>query len=627
MLSPTIQALNPRSLLAFAHDLVAVAVAWSMAFLIRENVSLPLAPVAADAWLHSIWWVVPLHAAVFWRRGLYRGIWRYASLPDIKRIVVAVGIALGLVTVIIFMGRPEAPVPRSVLVLYPILLIFVMVGSRFGYRAWREHRLYGPLQLQREPVIVLGAGDAAAGLVAELGRSKEWRVVGLLDDDPAKQGRLVHGVKVLGGLGDLARFAQQFSLKHAIIAMPSVSHEVRRKTVRSCTDIGLHVLTVPSFDDLLSGKITLSQIREVELDDLLGRDPVDLDSAGLQGFLSGRVVMVTGAGGSIGSELCRQIAAFRPSRLLLFDLSEFALYTIEQELRDRFPGLAILPLIGDVKDRERVEHLLAQHRPSVIFHAAAYKHVPLMEGQNAWAAIRNNVIGTYVLGRAAREQGVREFVLISTDKAVNPTNVMGASKRLAEQVCQALQEQGSTRFVIVRFGNVLGSAGSAIPKFRQQIAQGGPITVTHPDVSRYFMSIREAAQLVLQAGLMGKGSEVFVLEMGDPVRIVDLVRDMVRLSGYSEGDLEVVFTGLRPGEKLHEELLTAQEQTVPTAHQKIRIARSADRPDQTWLEGVLAWAEKMNPDEPDVSLGLRRWVPEYTRAHVEGGTGGGPGRS
>ena len=615
MLMPPSPGLNRRSLLAFIHDVAAVAIAWMLAFLMRENLTLPFAPVAANALLHSIWWVVPLHAVIFWWRGLYQGIWRYASLSDLKRIIMAVGIALVLAALAIFMTQPESPVPRMVLVLHPILLIFIMAGSRFGYRTWREHRLYGPIDLQKEPVILLGAGDAAAGLVAELSRSKEWRVIGLLDDNPDKHGRLVHGVKVLGKLSDLPRFANEFSLRHAIIAMPSVSHEVRRKAVRTCADAGLHVLTVPAFDDLMTGKITLSQIREVELDDLLGRDPVELDNAGLRDFLAGRVVMVTGAGGSIGSELCRQIAAYHPARLVFFEASEFALYAIEQEFGERYSDIPCTPLIGDVKDLERVNQVLAQHRPTVIFHAAAYKHVPLMEGSNAWAAIRNNAWGTYVLAKAAKDHGVREFVLISTDKAVNPVNIMGASKRLAEQLCQALQKDSETRFVIVRFGNVLGSAGSVIPKFRKQLAQGGPITVTHPEVSRYFMSIREAAQLVLQAGLMGRGAEIFVLDMGDPVRIVDLVRDMIRLTGFAEGDIRVEYTGLRPGEKMHEQLLADREQTCATAHPKLRRVTTVRAPDGPWLDGLLTWLrEACRQQEGGIVSELKIWVPEFSPA-------------
>jgi len=320
--------------------------------------------------------------------------------------------------------------------------------------------------------------------------------------------------------------------------------------------------------------------------------------------------MVTGAGGSIGTEICRQIARFAPAKLVLFELNEFALYSIEQELQQAFPTLNFVCLIGDVRDAARVGEVFAQHQPTVLFHAAAYKHVPLMEQHNAWQAIRNNVLGTWTIARAAQQYGVSKFVLVSTDKAVNPTNVMGASKRLAEMVCQALQPSGDTRFVMVRFGNVLGSTGSVIPKFRAQIAQGGPITVTHPDITRYFMSIPEAAQLVLQAGLMGQGGEIFVLDMGESVKIVDLAKDLIRLSGFTEDEIRIEFTGLRPGEKLYEELLADNEHTLPTQHSKLRIAQ-ARQADAAWLEGLLEWTAATTLPDEQVRVALTQWVAEY----------------
>jgi FlaA1/EpsC-like NDP-sugar epimerase len=399
-------------------------------------------------------------------------------------------------------------------------------------------------------VLILGAGDAADALIRELAAMRDWRVVGQLEDGDRRQGRQIHGVPVRGKLSDLGRVARDLDVQHVIVAMPSVSHTVRRHAVHLAGAAGLKVMTVPSFDDIASGKVTVSQLRQIELDDLLGRDPVVLDTAGLSGFLRARTVMVTGAGGSIGAELCRQIARFEPARLILFELSEYALYCIEQEFRAERSTLDIVCAVGDARSRRRVEHILQQYRPQVVFHAAAYKHVPLMEEVNAWEAVENNALGTYVVASAAAQAGVEKFVLVSTDKAVNPTNVMGASKRLAELVCQALQCDCATRYVMVRFGNVLGSTGSVIPKFREQIAAGGPVTVTHPDITRYFMSIPEAAQLVLQAGAMGRGGEIFVLDMGEPVRIVDLAREMMRLSGLRKGEVEIVFTGLRPGEKL-----------------------------------------------------------------------------
>jgi FlaA1/EpsC-like NDP-sugar epimerase len=349
----------------------------------------------------------------------------------------------------------------------------------------------------------------------------------------------------------------------------------------------------------------------VELDDLLGRDPVQLDDAGLQEQLTGKVVMVTGAGGSIGSELCRQIASFLPKKLVLYEASEFALYNIEQELQMNFPHLEIAYLAGDVRDDARLEQAFSECKPSVVFHAAAYKHVPLMERHNTWQAVRNNVFGTWRVASCAQRHGVETFVLISTDKAVNPTNVMGTTKRLAEMVCQSLQQESGTRFVIVRFGNVLGSNGSVIPKFREQIAKGGPITVTHPEITRYFMSIPEAAQLVMQAGCMGRGGEIFVLDMGEPVKIVDLAKDMIRLSGLAVDDIRIEFTGLRAGEKLYEELLANDENTLPTPHPKLRIAQA--RAANGEMQNLLEWISSNTTNSDDVVREhLRHWVPEYT---------------
>ncbi len=604
---------NSRILLAFLHDLTAAGLAWLGAYWLRFNLNIP-----TEFWpsaLGTLAWVMPLQALAFWRFGLYRGIWRFASLPDLRRILFAVGVAALLIPLALFMFQIKAVVPRSVLVLDPILLLLIMGGSRLAYRAWKEHR-FGALATEREPIIILGAGGAAASLVRELAQSREWRVVGLLDDMPTKQGRDLYGVPVLGKIDSLAKHAEKLNVQHAVIAMPSTSHSVRRHAAQICTEANVNALTVPAFDDLASGKVTVSALRKIELDDLLGRDPVQLDDAGLQQLIHGQVVMVSGAGGSIGSELCRQIARFQPKLLLLLEMSEFALYKIEQEFNAAFPNVNILCAIGDVKHAAVIDNLLSLHQPSVIFHAAAYKHVPLMEQSNAWQAMRNNVLGTYTLAHAAQRHGVAKFVLISTDKAVNPTNVMGASKRLAEMVCQSLHaaptDTPRTRFVAVRFGNVLGSSGSVIPKFQEQIALGGPITVTHPDITRYFMSIPEACQLVLQAGLMGDGGEIFVLDMGEPVKIADLARDMIRLSGFSENDIKIVYSGLRPGEKLYEELLADDEHTLTTPHPKLRIAQ-ARTVDDAWLTYAVTWLNQEHIiSEVEVKHMLKNWVPEYT---------------
>jgi FlaA1/EpsC-like NDP-sugar epimerase len=604
--------LNPRTVAAFLHDVLAAGVAWCVAFLLRFNFDIPVEFKAA-LW-NTVGWVVLAHAILFWPLGLYRGIWRYASLHDLRRILMAVALAAVSVPALLVLLRVSDPVPRSVFVLSPMLLLLIMGGSRLAYRAWKERYVIGLSKLDARPVLVLGAGSATVSLLKELAPSREWRVVGLLDDKPTRLGREMNGVPILGAIESLPAQAARLGVAHAIIVMPDASHQARRRAVDLCTQAGVTALTVPAFDDLVAGKVTVSQIRGVELDDLLGRDPVELDATGLTTLLGGHCVMVTGAGGSIGSELCRQIMRFKPARLVLFDLSEFALYRIDQEIGASGGGTEVVPLVGDTKDESRVAEVMLRYRPDVVFHAAAYKHVPLMEVGNGWQAVRNNVLGTLVAAESASRAGVSKFVLISTDKAVNPVNVMGATKRLAEMVCQAQQGRNGTKFVMVRFGNVLGSAGSVIPKFREQIARGGPVTVTHPEITRYFMSIPEASQLVLQAGLMGKGGEIFVLDMGEPVKIADLARDLIRLSGLTPEDVPIQFTGLRPGEKLFEELLADGEHTLPTPHPKLRIVRAIEI-DAGWLELLRSWLkESVALDDEAVRAALERWVSDYRRA-------------
>ncbi|HET7158744.1 MAG TPA: nucleoside-diphosphate sugar epimerase/dehydratase [Burkholderiales bacterium] len=604
-----------RFLLIFSHDVAAAAAAWVLAHWLRFNMDIPA------TYLRSMWetlvWVVPVQALIFLSFGLYRGIWRYATLRDFSRVLAAVAIAALVTLLLLITGVAPGVVPRSVFVLDPILLLAIMSGSRIAFRAWKEHKLYGALRHAGQPVIILGAGEIALTLVRELRRSSQWHVVGFLDDDSNKAGRLVDGIMVYGGLEKLPELAARLGVQHAIIAMPSVSHQARRRAMQICSSAKVKALTVPSYEDLVSGRVKASVLREVELDDLLGRDPVRLDTLRLHQALTDRVVMVTGAGGSIGSELCRQIAAFQPRLLVMLDLSELALYTVEQEFDAKHPELGKACVIGDVKDAQRIREIMVAHKPEIVFHAAAYKHVPLMENDNTWMGVRNNVLGTYVVATTAAESGARQFVLISTDKAVNPANVMGATKRLAETVCQALQRETEMSLVAVRFGNVLGSTGSVIPKFREQIARGGPITVTHPDIIRFFMSIPEAAQLVLQAGVMGQDGEIFLLDMGEPVRIVDLARDMIRLSGLAEEQIEIVFTGLRPGEKLFEELVGFGEQSMPTPHPKLRVVRSTPPP-VGLLEKMIPWLQATQTlSDSDTKDALSQWVREYQPAQAQ----------
>ena len=603
--------MRARRFLVFGHDVIAAAAAWMGAFWLRFNFDMP--PEYEKVMLGLLLSTTGIYAAVFYLMGLYKGLWRYASIHDLQRIVIAVGIAAMAVPAVLNLMRLGAVVPRTVYVLTPILLVIIMGASRLAYRAWREGRLLPIIaRPQATPVLVLGAGATAAALLRDLATSPRWRVVGLLDDDRGKHGGEVAGVKVLGAIERAGAAAQRLGVAHAVIAMPSATHQERKRALDLCTRAGLSVMTVPALSDIVAGKVSISSLRPVELDDLLGRDPVQLDEAGLQAFIDGRTVLVTGAGGSIGSELCRQIARFAPGRIVLFDNSEFALYAIEQEFRDRLPGVPVTAIVGDAKDARRIQEVFARFAPRVVFHAAAYKHVPLMEEDNAFEAVANNVLSTLTVGGAARKARCEKVVLVSTDKAVNPTNVMGASKRLAELACQALQLGAATQFVVVRFGNVLGSTGSVVPRFRAQIAAGGPITVTHPEIQRYFMSIPEAAQLVLQAGMMGKGGEIFVLDMGDPVKIADLARQMIRLSGFSPEDIRIEYTGLRPGEKLYEELLADSEKTLPTPHPKLRIAKARPPDSDRLLEELFDWlASPGNADAAAVRAQLRRWVPEY----------------
>jgi FlaA1/EpsC-like NDP-sugar epimerase len=607
--------INPRTFLALLHDIAAAVIAWISAYLLRFNFAIP--EEFAASMLQSLCWVVSLQAFIFIVFGLYRGVWRFASVSDLKRIFLAIAAATALITAALFMLQTDIVIPRSVIILDPLLLILMMGGSRFVYRAWKEHQLYGITLKQGNPVIVLGAGEAAVALVKDLARSPQWQVVGLLDDDSSMLGREIFGVKVKGKINDLAAVSKRLNVVHVIVAMPSAHHQKRRQAIELANQLGLEVLTVPAIDDLISGKVSVSQIRKVDVEDLLGRDAVKLDCSGLQKLIDHQTVMVSGAGGSIGSELCRQIVKFNPKILICLDISEFSLYQLEQELTAQKLPTKLVYVTTDVKNKMRVANLLAEYAPSVVFHAAAYKHVPMMENGNVWEALSNNVIGTHTLAQACKEAGVAKFVLISTDKAVNPTNVMGASKRLAEMVCQGLQDKlaenaTGTRFVIVRFGNVLGSSGSVIPKFREQIAKGGPVTITHPEITRYFMSIPEAAQLVMQAGLMGKGGEIFVLDMGEPVKIASLAADMIRLSGLQSDEIAIEYVGLRPGEKLYEELLADDEHTMPTPHEKLRIAQ-ARKADLAWVQGLLAWIkDATNADENILKTELAVWVEEYS---------------
>lgn len=599
-----------RILLVFLFDLSAVPLAWIGAFLIRFNFDWPYDySDAVFGGLAALMCVQAISCRVI---GIYRGMWAYASISDLRLVVRVVLVSLVAVLLLAVLVRGHLVLPRSVILLYPMLLLLIMGGTRAGWRMWHERKLSLRANGRGRPVVIIGAGTAGAMLVRELARSAEWRVVALLDDDRHKLGLELSGCRVEGTTDDITFALRAHEARHVILAMPSAPAEILQKVTRLATDAGASLFTVPGLAELMSGRVAINMMRPVKIEDLLGRESVCIDNDNVQAMLLGKRILVTGAGGSIGSELCRQLSRFRPSYIILLEASEFALYMIEQWFGEYRPEVQIIRLAGDIKDTARMEQIFALHKPEVVFHAAAYKHVPLMEVDNAWQAVRNNVLGTLVVARVARDAGAERFVLISTDKAVNPTNVMGATKRMAEMICEVMQNgPGGTRFHIVRFGNVLGSTGSVIPKFQSQIAHGGPVTVTHPDINRYFMSIPEAAQLVLQAAAMGAGGEIFVLDMGEPVKIVDLARNMIRLSGFTEDDIRIEFTGLRAGEKLFEELLADAEETLPTPHEKLRIASPRPVPDR-FYEDIYSWVSSATPVEDDlVRMELKRWIPEY----------------
>ena len=603
-----------REPLSLLIDSVVVALAWNITYLFRLGFERWLsARPAYDGWVLT--GIVAAYAVAFSALRVPQGMWRFSGFGEIKRLALACLLA-GLASAVVVLMLQLGQVPRAVLALHPVVALMGLALVRLAYRMLYEHgrsRITGSdVEIRR--AIVMGAGEAARRLLAGI-HQQGWIVLGLLDDDPAKQGARISGLPVLGPLSAIADKAVRGAATHIIVAMPAARPSQRRRALTLAAPSGLPVLTVPSADELRDSQSAIDRVRDIEPVDLLGREPVQLDEAGIGDVLAGKTVLITGAGGSIGSELCRQVARFQPARLVLYELSEFNLYTVEQDLGERFPGLPLVRLIGDVKDLPHLRRSFAQWRPQVVFHAAAFKHVPLMEeDHNALAALRNNTLGTHHAALAAAEVGAERFVLISTDKAVNPTNVMGATKRAAEMVVSAMAaEHPATRFMAVRFGNVLGSSGSVIPKFKEQIAKGGPVTVTHPDIIRYFMTIPEAARLVLQAAAIGQSGQVLVLDMGEPVRIVDLARDLIRLSGHSVDEIPIVFTGLRPGEKLFEELLADGDATLPTAIPRLRVAVLGASPGQ--VHELLTWAaaaQCAKPDESDqVRRQLRRLVEEF----------------
>lgn len=581
-----------RRLILLGADVVAAVGALALAFLIRfASDGRPVPEENIATYLRALPVIVPLRILVYYSFGLYNQIWTHASISELLRLCWAVTVDSALSAAIIF-TLPHPGFPRSVLLIGWFLKIGALGSIRLALRLryeWLQRNQAPGKPLHR--TLIFGAGDAGAMLVREFSKHPELgcEVVGFVDDDPNKQGYRVGGKPVLGTRDRLGDIVKAYRVTHMVIAMPSVKGTMVREVVQVGRTLGLQLKTLPGLYELVNGTVSINQVRDVQIEDVLGRDEVQVDLNAIAAYLSGEVVLVTGAGGSIGSELCRQVSRFRPRQILLLGHGENSIYEIDLELRQKFPHLDIRPIIADIQDESRIRRVFEQYRPGVVFHAAAHKHVPLME-YNPEEAIKNNVFGTFNVAKIADLFRVKRFVLISSDKAVNPTSVMGATKRAAEMVVQSLARTSTTVFVAVRFGNVLGSRGSVIPLFKKQIAAGGPVTVTDPRMVRYFMTIPEATQLVIQAASMGQGGEVFVLDMGKPVRIIDLARDLIRLSGFEpDTDIRIECTGVRPGEKLFEELLTAEEGTQATMHQRIYVAHT----ESISAQGLQALLERM----------------------------------
>jgi FlaA1/EpsC-like NDP-sugar epimerase len=599
------------------HDMVLIILAVGLALLLRFEGDIPLRYLNT-LWKYSLVLAV-LGVAIFRAFNMYSSLWRYASIDELLSVVASVS-AYCAAVYILFLIVPDS-LPRSVYVLQWFILMAFIGGTRLLYRAFGSVRRGMKNGRHFTNVLVIGAGQAGSMVIKELREHPELKLspAVILDEDKSKHNTTIHSVPVVGGMDMLGDVVERYFIKEIIIAIPSASEHVIRDIANQCKETGCRLRRLPGVYKILDGKVSIQQVRDVKIEDLLGRAEVSLDIQGIRSYISGQVVLVTGAGGSIGSELCRQIARFEPSLLVMVDMYENDVYLLNLELRESYPDLPMKVLIGSVRDKDRIKQIFSTFKPQVVFHAAAHKHVPLME-DSPGEAIKNNVFGTINVAEAADKYGAKRFVLISSDKAVNPTNVMGASKRVAELAIQHLNKNSMTEFVAVRFGNVLGSNGSVIPIFKRQIALGGPVLVTHPEVTRYFMTIPEAVQLVIQAATMAQGGEIFVLDMGEPVKIVDLARDMIMLSGFKpDVDIKIEFIGLRPGEKLYEELHLSDEDVDRTSHDKIFVLKNDNCDDVEWFRRELEGLRSMllQCSDAKVVSALRQVVPNYSPGGLE----------
>jgi len=601
--------LKYRKVVIILSQIALLTLAYYFSFLLRFDFQ--LSGSFRAVFLQTLPIALGIKLLTFFYFRLFRGWWRYVGMSDLLDIIKAALSSSALLYGVIYSTRGLIGYPRSVFIIDSILTVMVIGGMRFAVRAYTES---ARIQMAQVNALIVGAGRAGSAIARELKNNEAlgYNLVGFVDDDPAKRGERINGIKVLGKTDDLPRIISEHDVSQILIAIPSASGRQMQRIISLCLECKVDFKTLPALGDIITGSVSVGLMRKVKVEDLLVRAPVQLDLVKIQRKFQQRVVMITGAGGSIGSELARQVARFDPQKLVLFERSENDLHKLDIEFAEKFPKLARVPIVGDILDVNRLQEAISTHRPTSVFHAAAYKHVPMME-KNCFRGVTNNVFGTYNVALTARKFGVEDFVLISSDKAVHPCNIMGVTKRVAEILILGQQER-STRFVSVRFGNVLGSNGSVVPLFEQQIANRKPITVTHPEVRRYFMTIPEAVQLVLQASTMGKGGEIFVLDMGEPVKIVDLARDLIKLSGLEPGrDIPIIFTGLRPGEKLFEELKFDAEGLKPTAHEKIRVLDGG----ATDTNQVNAWLDELAgvvaaKNVHGLVTKLKEIVPEYT---------------
>ena len=595
-------------------EVILITAATVIAFLLRFD------PRVAAQYLSQFWWMVPLSVvvriALFWIFGLYSWVWYYMGIREVLYLVLVIaGSSVVLSGIGLMVSR--FALPETLLIVEWLVVMALIGGERLFIRVWREYQLKQELLTKREErkrLLIVGAGDATELIRADIYNHPAlgYQLVGYIDDDERKLGHKIRGIRVLGTTQDIPLLGSQYNIDEILISIPSASGEAMRRIVAVCQESRVPFRTLPSMHELINGRVTVNRIREVQIEDLLRRETYEPDLGQMASYLRGSRVLVTGAAGSIGSELCHQVAGFDPDLLILFDINETGLYEVELDIRQQFPDLRMEVAVGDIKMKSKAELMMQLYGPDIVFHAAAHKHVPVMEF-NPDEAVFNNILGTKVWIDAADHYGVKRFVFISTDKAVNPTSVMGAAKKVAGMLLQCKSQESRTKFMAVRFGNVLGTRGSVVPLFKKQIAEGGPITVTHPEIVRYFMTADEAVRLILQAAALGNGGEIFVLDMGQPVKILDLARDMIKLSGLEEGeDIEIKFIGLRPGEKLYEETLTETEELTATRHEKIFLARLESISKSELDQGIDDLEElALRGNSAGIKLRLKELVPSY----------------